>query len=173
MNKDSTRIVEESRARRIRTSVEVDGSSMKEYQKPVCGWWGGRRGAGSIGKSQSLHVSRMGLDEVVAPFRHMARTCRVRGSTFWCLRATVAWSFSSVYMWRRPRREPAPMLIVYPIHFLFFPLPLGLSPSSFTNPPLTKASRATVLISRNRSGPSLTPPYHRVTTTTTFQTSIS
>lgn len=59
------------------------------------------------------------------------------------------------------------------LHFLFF-FPL-LLPFSFcsTKPPLTSASRATLLMHLNLSGPSLTPPYHLVTTTTTLETSIS
>lgn len=55
--------------------------------------------------------------------------------------------------------------------FLFLSLLLHGLP--FPNPAFTKASLAVLLIMRNRSGPSCTPPYHRVTTTITFQTSIN
>jgi len=59
------------------------------------------------------------------------------------------------------------------LYFLPLALPFVFSPSSLAKPPETSASRATELINLNRSGPSLTPPYHRVTTTITFQTSIN
>lgn len=44
--------------------------------------------------------------------------------------------------------------------------------ASWTNPALTNASLATPLMMPNRAGPSFCPPYHRVTTTITFQRSI-
>src|SRR5271170_4381207 len=62
---------------------------------------------------------------------------------------------------------------LFPFFFPPFSFSCALSSSVFTNPPLTKASLATLLIMRNLSGPSFVPPYQRVTTTTTFQTSIS
>ena len=55
----------------------------------------------------------------------------------------------------------------------FFPLASDPAAASSTNPARTNASLAAALISANRLGPSFCPPYQRVTTTITFQRSIS